>query len=404
MANSGTPRKPGSGNRRPPGTGNRSAATRRSGAPASAKPASAGGGAGNDDGSERLSADERARERLSQPKAGTKRPPPRSNRSGGKIDPRRRRPPQRSTGRTAGIFGGAFVALAIVVIILISTLGGSSTTGKVGSPLTFKAAPAAYVTAITSVSAAQLNAGGTGNGQESPSVFVATPPAKQPALTATVGGKTKPVLLYMGAEYCPYCAASRWPLIIALSRFGTFKGLGIIGSSPEDVFASTRTWSFAKATYTSPYLVFDPVELVSNVCAVALVSNACPNENYTRIKPGATPAQAKLFQTYDSAPYFTTTQGIPFLDWGGKYVSSGSLYNPNLITLGNSQNAFGWHPLSWQDIIDNIHSTPLTTVGQAILGAANIYTAAICKMTGSQPASVCSLPAVQQALKLLPKS
>ncbi len=402
MANSGTPRKPGSGNRRPPGTGNRSAATRRSGAPAAAKPASAGGAAGNGGGSDRLSADERARDRLSQPKSSSKRPPPRSNRPGAKIDPRRRRQQQRSTGKTAGIFGGAFVVLAIVVIILISTLGGSTTTGKVGSPITFKTAPASYVTAVTTVSNAQLNAGGTGNGQESPSVFVATP--KQPPLTATVGGKKKPELLYMGAEYCPYCAASRWPLIIALSRFGTFKGLGIIGSSPEDSFANTRTWSFAKATYTSPYLVFDPVELVSNVCAVALVSNACPNDNYTPIKPGATPAQAKLFQTYDSAPYFQTTQGIPFLDWAGKYVSSGSLYNPNLITLGNSQTVFGWHPLSWQEIIDNIQSTPLTTVGQAILGAANIYTAAICKMTGDQPASVCSLPAVQQALKLLPKS
>jgi hypothetical protein len=147
--------------------------------------------------------------------------------------------------------------------------------------------------------------------------------------------------------------------------------------------------------------VFDPIELVSNVCAVALVSNACPSDDYTPIKPGATSAQAKLFQKYDSPPYFQTSEGIPFLDWGGKYVSSGSLYTPNLINLGSSQNAFGWHPLTWQQIIDNINSTPLTTAGQAILGAANIYTAAICQMTGGQPASVCTAPAVKQATKII---
>ena len=35
-----------------------------------------------------------------------------------------------------------------------------------------------------------------------------------------------PEVLYLGAEYCPYCAAQRWTTIIALSRFGTWSGLG----------------------------------------------------------------------------------------------------------------------------------------------------------------------------------
>ena len=39
----------------------------------------------------------------------------------------------------------------------------------------------------------------------------------------TSGGK--PEMLYIGAEYCPYCAAERWAMIVALSRFGTFSGL-----------------------------------------------------------------------------------------------------------------------------------------------------------------------------------
>jgi Domain of unknown function (DUF929) len=46
-------------------------------------------------------------------------------------------------------------------------------------------------------------------------------PRDQAALTAS----GKPEVLYTGAGFCPYCAAVRWPLIVALSRFGTFSGL-----------------------------------------------------------------------------------------------------------------------------------------------------------------------------------
>ena len=42
-----------------------------------------------------------------------------------------------------------------------------------------------------------------------------------PALTAD----GKPEVLYVGAEYCPFCAAERWPVVVALSRFGTWSGL-----------------------------------------------------------------------------------------------------------------------------------------------------------------------------------
>ena len=35
----------------------------------------------------------------------------------------------------------------------------------------------------------------------------------------------KPEVLYVGTEFCPYCAAESWSLIVALSRFGQFSGL-----------------------------------------------------------------------------------------------------------------------------------------------------------------------------------
>jgi len=36
-------------------------------------------------------------------------------------------------------------------------------------------------------------------------------------------------VVYIGAEYCPYCAVERWPLIVALNRFGTLTNLGLPG-------------------------------------------------------------------------------------------------------------------------------------------------------------------------------
>ncbi len=65
----------------------------------------------------------------------------------------------------------------------------------------------------------------------------------QPELTAD----GKPELLYMGGEYCPFCAAERWAIAAAVSRFGTLSGLHFIHSSPTDVYPSTPTLSFYKS-------------------------------------------------------------------------------------------------------------------------------------------------------------
>ena len=51
-------------------------------------------------------------------------------------------------------------------------------------------------------------------------------------------------MLYYGAEYCPYCAAERWAIAAALSRFGTWSNLKITASSHTDVYAETHTFSY----------------------------------------------------------------------------------------------------------------------------------------------------------------
>jgi Domain of unknown function (DUF929) len=74
----------------------------------------------------------------------------------------------------------------------------------------------------------------------------------------------KPAVLYVGAEFCSFCAAERWALVVALSRFGQFTSLANMQSAPQSAFPSIQSFSFVGAGYTSSYLAFRGIELYSN--------------------------------------------------------------------------------------------------------------------------------------------
>jgi hypothetical protein len=185
--------------------------------------------------------------------------------------------------------------------------------------------------------------------------------------TPLTGATGKPLVLYIGAEYCPYCAAERWPLVVALGRFGTFTGLHTTTSSSSDVFPDTPTFSFHGATYSSVYVDFRAVE-----------------ETDRDQKPLETPSSA------DQATYAKYGSGsIPFIDFGNRYVLNAATYSPDL--LGGQ---------SWQPIADELRD-PSTPQSRAVIGSANLITAAICKTTADKPAAVCSTPSIQSLEKKL---
>lgn len=177
----------------------------------------------------------------------------------------------------------------------------------------------------------------------------------------------KPQVLYIGADYCPFCGAQRWPLIVALSRFGTFSGLSTASSSPTDVFPSTPTFSFHGATYTSAYLSFTGVETQT--------TSHAPLD-------GLTDAQQQLFDTYDAAPYVQSPKAIPFVMFGNRYLTQGASYSPQLLA-GKSQTQ-----------IAATLTDPHSALGQTIDGNANVFTAALCTLTGGKPGSVCGTPTI----------
>jgi thiol-disulfide isomerase/thioredoxin len=216
---------------------------------------------------------------------------------------------------------------------------------------------------ITSVPASTLDA--VGSGTASPLQPVQGHP---PLLTS--GGK--PEVLYMGAEYCPYCAAQRWALAVALSRFGTFSGLHFIHSSSTDVYPDTPTLTFYRSAYTSKYVAFSPVEMYT-------VTHA-PLQSPTK-------AQLASFKKYDGPPYVTAAdrQAFPYVNIGNRAVIIGSQYQPSAFS-----------GLTWHQVAAAIRD-PSTAIAKDVGGAANMITAELCRLTHGQPGGVCSSAGVRAA-------
>jgi uncharacterized protein DUF929 len=252
----------------------------------------------------------------------------------------------------AAVVGGLAVLIAAFLVIRWYT-----------TPLPPKApsqdTTAQVITTITTLPSSEFDTVGQGTASN------LIKPISGSTLTGATG---KPEVMYLGAEYCPYCAAQRWPLIIALSRFGTFSGIQTTTSSSTDVFPDTVTFTFRSATYTSQYIDFHAVETLDRD------QNPLQTPN---------PTDQQLLDRYNSGGT------IPFLDFGNHYASTGAYYLPDVIS-----------GMSWLALADTLKQ-PDSAQAKAIIGSANLITAAICKMNGDQPASVCSSPTIQNLEKTL---
>lgn len=257
----------------------------------------------------------------------------------------------------------AIIAALVLVKLNKSTIAVTPTSGL---------APANVVAAVTQVPQSAIASIGYKT-----SIPLPTPINGKGLLVK--GGK--PEFLYMGADYCPYCAAQRWALVVALSHFGTFSNLGETSSSSTDRFPNTQTFSFHGTRFTSRYISFVGVELETNI---PLASGA----GWTPLdKPTA--QENNLLATWDKPPYTPTAAGIPFVDIANKYVMGGASYSPAIL-----------QGLSMATIAGSLSNTS-TAPSQAILASSNVTTATICKVTHNQPANVCSLAYIQKAEKAL---
>jgi hypothetical protein len=257
--------------------------------------------------------------------------------------------------------GGSVAVVLALVGTLIAVKLSQSPAHPGAAPAADSGTVAQVQRQVTSVPAAAFDAIGAGTATGLSAV------TGQPALT--VGGK--PELLYLGGQYCPFCAAERWALAAAVSRFGSLSGLSLIHSSPADTDPSTPTLSFEHARYTSKYLAFVPVEWFGQAADPGTPFGHAYLQRPTAQEQG-------LFARYGGG-------SIPFVDIGNRYVLPQVQYDPAALA-----------GLSWTQVAAAMHD-PSSPVARDIDGAANVITAAICGLTGGQPGGVCQSAGVRAA-------
>lgn len=283
-------------------------------------------------------------------------------------------PPPTRTSRFA--WGAVVVILVGVTALLVYTLTDTPTTLRVvnraeTAPDVLRTLASEPVATFDAIGAMAPNTG-------------LTPPTLvtgQPALYS----EEKPEVLFVGSEYCPFCAAERWPLVLVLSRFGTFGLLHDMESSTTSVFPGLQSFSFFGASYTSPYLTFIGVELYSDVAAA--------NGVFTKIS-SLTPGQQALVTHYQSAAQTSAGTGAapgsyPLVDIDNVMVSTTSGFSPAMILR-----------LSRSTIIGDLKDGT-TSDSRAIVASANYLSAGICIATHQNPSSVCSSKGVRAAAQAL---
>lgn len=264
----------------------------------------------------------------------------------------------------------ALVVAMLVIVYFVAAMGSNPYQKYIGQPV-----PASLLQQITGVSDTTLSAVGAPSG--------VTPPAGVSGTPLMSGGK--PEVLYVGGDFCPYCAIERWALIVALSHFGTFQGLEYMMSSSTDINPDTPTFTFSNVTYASSYIAFVPVEEFGR-------------QGQTQVIQTLTSEQQSLVSQYDTCAATGQSGGIPFVDIANQYaVSCGAQFTlPNTPGSG-APNIVG---MNWTQIASQLDN-PSSGIAQRIDGAANTLISAICKVTGDSPSAVCTQSYANQTVAYL---
>jgi len=123
------------------------------------------------------------------------------------------------------------------------------------------------------------------------------------------GGKI--FVFFLGAEFCPYCAAERWAVVRSLQKFGQWDGLKqTISAARDQPFLNLPTYDFTKATYNSPHIEFVAREIKDR-----------------EFKP-----LQKLLKTEEKiVRKHNSKKEIPFLLIGGRFMQVGSGFPPKIF-------------------------------------------------------------------------
>jgi hypothetical protein len=280
------------------------------------------------------------------------------------------------------------VALAVAGVCALLAAGGTVAGLRLGSRGAADPALARLITEVTTVPVSAFGSGPGAQGSYVGSLSSASSSGNSASSSIAISGGLslptavngrpltsggKPEVLYVGTEYCPYCVAESWPLIVALSRFGEFSGLRTSRSPHFEDVPPTDGWTFYGSSYTSRYLAFVPIETYSNVL-VKPTDDPGRAKSYRKLQPLTAAEQAAMSQ-YDSP------RQTPFIDFGGTATEIGSDIAPTVLA-----------GLTWSQIAADLRH-PATTAGGAILFSVGVLTSELCQLTDDRPAAACRAPA-----------
>jgi hypothetical protein len=162
----------------------------------------------------------------------------------------------------------------------------------------------------------------------------------------------KSLVFFMGAGFCPFCAAERWAVVEALKNFGTWEGLVEDKSAGHDEkYLNVPTLNFARAKYSSEHVEF--------------VGRETADRNFE-------PLQELDTKDYEILDTFNPDQIIPFLLVDGQFMQVGAGYSPKLIE--------GMDHAKVRAEIENASSE----VGKAIRDEVDNIVALVCKSIGGK--------------------
>jgi hypothetical protein len=255
------------------------------------------------------------------------------------------------------------IVLAIVLVAALILIRNANETDDTSDVETITTAPTSMITSISHIPGATSAAVGAAS-PDSP-ITPPTATGNAPLWESTAqGAGPRPVVFFYGAEFAPYAAAERWPLIVALSRFGTFGQLGLMQSSSSIAFSDTPTFTFWHVKYSSVWVDLQTVERYSSLNPTGA--------GYMALQ---TPTSR---QSASVAVYDTSASTFPLLDIANHYVLVGSSFSPTALD-----------GLSQSQIADDL-AYPANPVTQVVVASANEITAAICTVTGERPTAVCN--------------
>ncbi len=227
----------------------------------------------------------------------------------------------------------------------------------------------------------------------------------------------KPEVLYLGTMLISDSRSAyiRWPMIKALSQFGTFAqvvpvkraclGHDIRGN-PDCGQLAAPDWS--RARYSSRYVAFVHKDLM--------------NDQAKLFQPMTPPERALFYRYARTAPRFkgdpdgiissvfgNTPHSLPLVLIGNYLQTAGQIVIDGDFELAyppppGTPTASTYKDLTWQQVSDalaagkNPPQNAANLVGD-VNAEANIMTALICHATKNQPTSVCTRPTIKLILK-----